>query len=159
MRFSKMMIAMRAIRLSAVVATMLALGSGCATNVEPVEDQSLADQGHTGEKGKGQALTTDLHGKALSLLDVSGGASEDPGGYPYCEQGEVFVGSARSYVGGQQAACNSARDDAVSQCEAKECYDRSTHSVRAFDCDPPPNGCNWHSTWYGWYAEFTVEGD
>ncbi|MBS2014207.1 MAG: hypothetical protein JST00_15065 [Deltaproteobacteria bacterium] len=159
MRFSKMLTVMRAIRISTVVAAMLALGSGCTTNVAPSEGQQLDDHTQSGEKGKGQALTTDPHGKALSLLDVSGGASEDPGGYPYCDQGEVFVGSARSYVGGQQAACNAAREDAVSQCEAKECFDRSTRQVRAFDCDPPPNGCNWQSTWYGWYAEFTVEGD
>ncbi len=68
-------------------------------------------------------------------------------------------GTGRAVTGGYRAACNEAQDDAVSQCEATECWDRSERRVRAFDCDPAPNACDWETTWYGWYATFDVHGD
>ncbi len=158
MRFSKMLAAFRVIRISTVVAAMLAAGSGCAaTDVTPADEQEITTNKQDGEKGA--PVIHDAHTKAMSMLDVSGGASEESGGYPYCDQGEAFVGTDRAVSGGQQGACNAARDEAVSQCEATECYDRDQRKVRAFDCDPEPNACVWSSTWYGWYAEFTVHGD
>jgi hypothetical protein len=160
MRFSKMLTVLRAIRVSSLMAAMLAASSGCATNVPPSDEQEIAktEQGKTGQGGeKAPAITKDLHDKANLMLDVSGGTSEESGGYPYCDQGEVFVGVGREVLEGTNAACADARSDAVSQCEATQCYDRNERKVRSFDCDS--GSCRTWSTWYGWYAEYTMEGD
>ncbi len=159
MRFMFVIKAMQALRLSAVVFGVLgavAAGSACAA---PPADEDEANASVSDDKATKDGPTA-KRAQAFSKWETSGGASEeDPGGYPYCDQGQAFVGTGRAITGGYMAACNEAKEEALSECEATECWDRSQHKLRSFDCDPDPNACHWTSTWYGWYATFHVDGD
>ena len=79
----------------------------------------------------------------------------DPG-YPYCDQGQAFIGHGTSVFGGSNDSCGDARTDGVQQCEAAQCYDRSQSKLRTYRCTT--GSCTDSDTWYGHSAEYSVFG-
>jgi hypothetical protein len=75
MRFAKMLTMVRVLKLSTVMAAVMATSSGCAVP-GPQEESLGTDQAKV---EKGTAVGQDPHTKASSLLDESGGGSGEAG--------------------------------------------------------------------------------